>query len=65
MVSRPWSPMKEQASKDTLVMIGDYDLDGVVFPHIQVPIFKVRTYFRKVRRSTTEARMSYCEYMIR
>lgn len=46
-------------------MIGDYDLDGAVFPHIQVPIFKVRTYFREVRRSITEARLSYVEDMIR
>lgn len=27
-------------------MIGDYDPDGVVFPHIQVPIFKVCIYLR-------------------
>lgn len=46
-------------------MIGDYDPGGVVFPHIQVPIFKVCTYFRKVRRATTEVRLSYVEYMIR
>ncbi|KAK7727622.1 hypothetical protein SLS63_007064 [Diaporthe eres] len=53
------------AYKDTVVMIGDYDPDGVVFPHIQVPIFKVCTYFRKVRRSTAEGSLRYVEYMIR
>lgn len=46
-------------------MIGDYDPDGVVFPHIQVPIFKVCTYFHNVRMSTTDMRVSYIECMIR
>lgn len=46
-------------------MIGDYDLGGVVFPHIQVPIFKVRSYCREVRRSTTEVYLSSVECMIR
>lgn len=46
-------------------MIGDYDLDGVVFPHIQVPIFKVCTYFLEVCRLTTDVRLRYIEYMIR
>lgn len=46
-------------------MIGDYEPDGVVFPHIQVPIFKVRIYFREIRRPNTKVRLSYVQYTIR